>query len=99
MVSIVVSCKSTEIDTEGSRMDKPIVIQKLDDLRDNTFDKFHNVADFVLKNNLKASFGINGKYLVDKNKNHPLITNTKYWANTGNIEIWHHGWDHKKNVK
>lgn len=96
MVMVVSGCKSTKIDTEGSRVDKPIVILKLDDLRDTTFDKFNNVADFILENNLKASFGINGKYLLNKHKNHPLITNTKYWANTGSIEIWHHGWDHSK---
>lgn len=77
-------------------MERAVVILKLDDLRDSTYHNFHLIADYIITNNFKASFGINGKYLLNKDSKHPLIRSTTFWANTGNIEIWHHGWDHSK---
>ncbi|MDC7220246.1 MAG: polysaccharide deacetylase family protein [Spirochaetales bacterium] len=74
--------------------DKPVVILKLDDLRDYNLDNFTRVADFVLSQNIKASFGINGIYLSGKSKEDPYVSRIKAWDRTGHIEIWHHGWDH-----
>lgn len=97
--SMLFSCMSTEEQSEkevAMANDKPIVILKLDDLRDNSYEKFKLVADYVIEKDIKASFGINGKYLEGKDQEHPFIVHTKYWDSTGNIEIWHHGWDHSK---
>lgn len=75
---------------------KPIVILKLDDLRDESQYEFKQVAEYVINNNIKASFGINGAYLEGMSDQDSFIQDIKSWHNSGNIEIWHHGWDHSK---
>lgn len=75
---------------------KPVVILKLDDLRDYTHYEFKQVADYVISKNIKASFGINGAYLEGKDAQDSFIQDIKSWHNSGNIEIWHHGWDHSR---
>lgn len=76
--------------------EKPVVILKLDDLRETFLTNFEMVADYILEKDIKASFGINGKYLVGKTDDNAIVHKTQSWNSSGNIEIWHHGWDHSK---
>ncbi|MDC7219237.1 MAG: carbohydrate binding domain-containing protein [Spirochaetales bacterium] len=102
LLSIVVIMTSCLSEGKANTAEEPLIVQgpivilKLDDLRDNSVDKFTPVANYILENNLKASFGINGKYLEGKTEDDLFVVSSKYWDSTGNIEIWHHGWDHSK---
>jgi len=53
--------------------------------------------EYGIKNNIKFSIGIIGKYLEKENQK--TFDWVKRFHNTGNVEFWNHGYNHEKNNK
>ena len=76
----------------------PVIILKCDDLKSNdvsSIESFDKLYDMLVEEGVTASFGIVGNSSKDGNQK-------VFWDNAkkyieGGIEIWHHGWLHRKN--
>lgn len=70
----------------------PFVIIKLDDLRKPS-PAFQQVVDYLKEKNIKCAIGIICKSLEG---NHPAYCDwIKQLAQSGQVEFWNHGWDHR----
>lgn len=77
----------------------PIVILKLDDLRGNRGEAFlhpgwKRVTDYLVENNIKGSIGVIGIGLEGDKQ--PFFEWCKETQSRGLIELWHHGYLHKR---
>jgi peptidoglycan/xylan/chitin deacetylase (PgdA/CDA1 family) len=74
----------------------PVVIFKLDDLRDNAEARagFSRAFDVITAKKISASFGVitdSCEGGAEKKSYHDLI---RSWDRSGRVEIWSHGYDH-----
>lgn len=76
----------------------PVVILKLDDLRDTEKARggFSRVFDVLQERKVNAGFGIIADSCEDDGRKQPYYDLIKKWADSGRVEIWHHGYDHVK---
>ncbi|MEO7698759.1 MAG: DUF2334 domain-containing protein [Opitutus sp.] len=76
----------------------PVVILKLDDLRDTERARqgFARAFDVVVTREIKAGFGIIADSCEDNGQKQSYYDLIKSWAGSERIEIWHHGYDHVK---
>lgn len=75
------------------------IILKLDDLKskkDGMYNEnWQKLVNVIRKQKIKASLGIIAKGL--KKASQSCKDSITKWHNSPQFEIWHHGWDHKKN--
>ncbi|MEO7598206.1 MAG: DUF2334 domain-containing protein [Opitutus sp.] len=76
----------------------PVVILKLDDLRDTekAREGFARVFDVVVSRQIKGGFGIIADSCEDNGHKQSYYDLIRTWAGSDRIEIWHHGYDHVK---
>ena len=75
---------------------KPIIILKLDDLCTDNMANFQKCFEILQDNGISnAGFGIIGEHLEEPRVTNEFLTKLTQWNNAG-IEIWHHGYAHKK---
>ena len=74
----------------------PVVIFKLDDLRDTEKARhgFSRVFDVLVAKNIHAGFGIIADSCEDNGNKTSYYDLVRRWAASGRVEIWHHGYDH-----
>lgn len=74
----------------------PVVILKFDDLRENEGVRgaMQNVVDYITEKNAKAGIGVIGVSLEDDGTKAAYYDQIKGWVDSGNIEIWSHGYYH-----
>jgi peptidoglycan/xylan/chitin deacetylase (PgdA/CDA1 family) len=75
----------------------PVVILKLDDLRDNAGSRsgFPRVLDIVTRHDAVATFGLIGDSLQGFGKS-GYYDFLKALQASGRVELWNHGWTHKR---
>lgn len=75
------------------------IILKFDDLRgttNNCYNKnWQKLVNTIRTSKIKASIGIIAKDLVQASQ--VCKDSITKWHNSPHFEIWHHGWDHKRN--
>lgn len=76
----------------------PVVILKLDDLRDSDQSRtgFEKAFAVIRDKNVRAGFGVIGNSCDDDGRKQSYYNLLKTFANSGRIEIWHHGYTHAK---
>ncbi|HZH04961.1 MAG TPA: polysaccharide deacetylase family protein [Myxococcaceae bacterium] len=74
----------------------PTVVLKLDDLTAwaPRVAAFQRVASLIYQRKIKAGFGLIGNSLVDDGTKQGYYDVVRGFADSGRIEIWHHGYDH-----
>ncbi len=72
------------------RAEPPVVILKLDDVRQPLHPNWQRVADYIETNRLKASFGIIGSSLESNNPSY--FDWIRKMNKKGHIEFWLHGY-------
>lgn len=74
----------------------PVVILKFDDLREGSGVRsaMQNAIDYVNEKGLKASVGVIGVSLEDDGTKTEYYNQIKGWVQSGNVEIWNHGYYH-----
>ena len=81
----------------GNALAAPLIVLKLDDMNvvnGKVPERWQRLTRFVEERRLKTSIGIIGNSLEGE---HPeYIAELKRLAGTGWIEIWHHGYDHRR---
>jgi peptidoglycan/xylan/chitin deacetylase (PgdA/CDA1 family) len=74
----------------------PVVVLKLDDLATgggNVPRNWKRITDFALERKIKITVGVIAKSLATAN--HSYINYIKDLRETGLVEFWFHGWDHR----
>lgn len=76
----------------------PTIVLKLDDLTDAPYARegFDRVAHLLAERKIPASFGLMTESCADNGHKADYYALIRRWATTGEIEIWHHGWDHAR---
>ncbi|UOB17804.1 cellulose binding domain-containing protein [Abyssalbus ytuae] len=88
-------CKTDDIVAPNQKY----IILKMDDLRSNSNNTYNanwqRFVDSIRVYNVKAALGLIAKDLVSASQS--FKDSLSKWHNEAHFEIWHHGWDHKKN--
>ena len=78
------------------RAKPPIIVLKLDDLRQHyggrVHERWQKVADYLKEKNIKASFGVICDTLAEAHPKYVEWIRSRHEA--GDVEFWFHGWDH-----
>lgn len=94
---LLISAMSVSVSAAGIN-GTPVIILKCDDYKSNnaaSIENFEKLFDLLQKEKVTASFGIVGNSSKSGNQE-AFWENTKKYIGSG-IEIWSHGWLHRKN--
>lgn len=76
----------------------PTIVFKLDDLSDAAYarDGFARAFRVLEQNGVRGSFGLITRSCADDGSKAGYFAQLRSWATSGRIELWHHGWDHRR---
>lgn len=82
----------------GFAREAPVIVLKLDDLSFAPYARggFERVFRVLKKYNLNASFGVFTQSCADEARPADYSTQLRRWVEGGRVELWHHGWDHRR---
>lgn len=77
---------------------EPIIVLKLDDLSAAPYSRggFERVFRVLKKHNVNASFGLFTNSCAEETRTADYVAQLRRWAESGRVELWHHGWDHQR---